>query len=96
MVLQVTRTHIQIKPDPARVFFRPFESSSKERSQRIVARVTAMSRSEAEQEAAREKARQQGAAPPVFDSISLRQRCKPIIDMLTRCHREQQPVLWGV
>ena len=52
MVLQVSRTHIQIKPDPARVFFRPFESSSKERSQRIVARVTAMSRSEAEQEAA--------------------------------------------
>jgi len=47
-------------------------------------------------QAAREKARQQGAAPPVFDSISLRQRCKPIIDMLNRCQREQQPIVWGV
>lgn len=52
MVLQVSRTHIQIKPDPARVFFRPFESNSKARIQRIVARVTAMTRSEAEREAA--------------------------------------------
>ena len=62
----------------------------------IAALQAAIAQQEAEQEAAREKARQQGAAPPVFDSISLRQRCKPIIDMLTRCHREQQPVLWGV
>jgi len=52
MVLQVSRTDIQIRPDPARVFFRPFDSSGKERIQRIVARVTAMSRSEAEHEAA--------------------------------------------
>ena len=60
------------------------------------AAIAALQAAIAQQEAAREKARQQGAAPPVFDSISLRQRCKPIIDMLNRCHREQQPVLWGV
>ena len=52
MVLQVSRTHIQIRPDPSRVFFRPFDSSGKERIQRIVARVTALSRAEAERESA--------------------------------------------
>jgi predicted GH43/DUF377 family glycosyl hydrolase len=52
MVLQVRRTHIQIRPDPTRVFFRPFELSSKERIQRIVARVTSLSRAEAERESA--------------------------------------------
>ena len=62
----------------------------------IAALQAAIAQQEAEQDAAREKARQQGAAPPVFDSISLRQRCKPIIDMLNRCHREQQPIVWGV
>jgi hypothetical protein len=52
MVVQVNRTDIQIRPDPSRVFFRPFDSSGKERIQRIVARVTALSRAEAEREAA--------------------------------------------
>ncbi|WP_094553849.1 glycoside hydrolase family 130 protein [Synechococcus sp. 1G10] len=52
MPVQVTRTCIQIRPDPSRVFFRPFEWSKRERVQRIVARVTALSRSEAEREAA--------------------------------------------
>jgi predicted GH43/DUF377 family glycosyl hydrolase len=52
MTLQVSRTHIQIRPDPSRVFFRPFDSSGKERIQRIVARVTALSRAEAERESA--------------------------------------------
>jgi predicted GH43/DUF377 family glycosyl hydrolase len=52
MALQVYRTLIQIRPDPSRVFFRPFESSGKDRIQRIVARVTALSRSEAERESA--------------------------------------------
>lgn len=51
MVVHVNRTHIQIRPDPSRVFFRPFEWSSRERIQRIVARVTALSRSDAEHEA---------------------------------------------
>jgi len=60
------------------------------------AAIAAIAQQEADQDAAREKARQQGAAPPVFDSISLRQRCKPIIDMLNRCQREQQPIVWGV
>ena len=52
MAVHVNRTHIQIRPDPSRVFFRPFESSNRERIQRIVARIIALSRSDAEHEAA--------------------------------------------
>ena len=52
MSLQVNRTNIQIRPDPSRVFLRAFETSGRERIQRIVARVMALSRSEAEREAA--------------------------------------------
>ena len=33
---------------------------------------------------------------PKFEAISLRQRTKPIIDMLERCHKAGQPMLWGV
>ncbi|MCP9781240.1 MULTISPECIES: glycoside hydrolase family 130 protein [Cyanobium] len=51
MSLQVNRTNIQIRPDPSRVFLRAFETSGRERIQRIVARVMALSRSEAEREA---------------------------------------------
>lgn len=51
MTVQVNRTHIQIRPDPSRVLFRPFDLSNRERIQRILARVTALSRSEAEREA---------------------------------------------
>ena len=56
----------------------------------------AIAAQEAEQQAAKEQAKEKGQAAPVFDSISLRQRCKPIIDMLQRCHREDQPIVWGV
>ena len=52
MALQVSRTNIQIRPDPSRVFLRAFETSGRERIQRIVARVMALSRSEAERETA--------------------------------------------
>ncbi|MCX5926299.1 MAG: glycoside hydrolase family 130 protein [Cyanobium sp. LacPavin_0920_WC12_MAG_63_22] len=52
MSLQVNRTNIQIRPDPSRVFLRAFETSGRKRIQRIVARVMALSRSEAEREAA--------------------------------------------
>jgi predicted GH43/DUF377 family glycosyl hydrolase len=48
----VKRSDIQIRPDPSRVFFRSFEPSNRERIQRIVARVLALSRSDAEHEAA--------------------------------------------
>jgi predicted GH43/DUF377 family glycosyl hydrolase len=52
MSIRVNRTHIVLRPDPSRVFFRPFELNNRERIQRIVARVTALDRTEAEHEAA--------------------------------------------
>lgn len=30
------------------------------------------------------------------DPISLRQRVWPLVDMLQRCHREDEPIVWGV
>ena len=42
------------------------------------------------------QAKAQGQTPPKFEAISLRQRTKPIIDMLQRCHQAGQPVVWGV
>jgi hypothetical protein len=62
----------------------------------IAALQAAITAQEVEQNAAREQAQRQGQSPPVFDSISLRQRCKPIIDMLNRCHKESQAIVWGV
>src|SRR6476469_6592763 len=51
MSIRASRTNIVLRPDPSRVFFRPFDLMSQERITRIVARVTALERSEAEQEA---------------------------------------------
>ncbi len=52
MPIKATRTGIILKPDCSRVFFRPFELNNRERVLRIVARVTALSREDAEREAA--------------------------------------------
>lgn len=51
-----------------------------------------------EAEHAREvaEAQAQGKPAPHFGGISLRQRCKPIIDMLQRCQKAGQPIVWGV
>ena len=62
----------------------------------IAALQAAIAVQEAEQQAAKELATERGQPAPVFESISLRQRCKPIIDMLNRCHLAEQPVVWGV
>ncbi len=43
-----------------------------------------------------EQAKAQGLTPPTFNTVSLRQRTKPIIDMLERCHKAKQAVVWGV
>ena len=40
--MQAKRTGIVIRPDPKRVFFRPFEPSSEERIMKIIARVMAL------------------------------------------------------
>ena len=51
---------------------------------------------EAEQALAVAEAKAQGQTPPQFAGISLRQRCKPIIDMLQRCQKAGHPIVWGV
>jgi hypothetical protein len=51
MSIRASRVNIVLRPDPSRVFFRPFDLMSQERITRIVARVTALQRSKAEQEA---------------------------------------------
>jgi len=42
------------------------------------------------------QAKAHGQTAPKFEAISLRQRTKPIIDMLERCHKADQPMVWGV
>ena len=51
MSIRASRTNIVLRPDPSRVFFRPFDLDSHERITRVVARVTALERCNAEQEA---------------------------------------------
>jgi hypothetical protein len=50
MSIRASRTNIVLRPDPPRVFFRSFDLDSHERITRVVARVTALERSKAEQE----------------------------------------------
>jgi hypothetical protein len=35
-------------------------------------------------------------ASPRADTVSLRQRVWPLVDMMKRAHAEQQPIVWGV
>src|SRR5262245_10785141 len=48
--MKIKRTSVVLKPDCSRVFFRPFESVSRERVHRVLARVVAMDESDAERE----------------------------------------------
>jgi cyclopropane-fatty-acyl-phospholipid synthase len=56
----------------------------------------AIAREEAEQKTAIDEAKARGEVPPKFDSVSLRQRALPFIDMLRRAEKEQADVVWGV
>jgi hypothetical protein len=56
----------------------------------------AVATEELQQAEAVAQAKAHGQPPPKFEAISLRQRTKPIIDMLQRCHQAGQPVVWGV
>ena len=56
----------------------------------------AVAAEELQQAEAVAQAKAQGQKPPTLEAISLRQRTKPIIDMLQRCHKAGQSVVWGV
>jgi predicted GH43/DUF377 family glycosyl hydrolase len=51
--MKIKRTSLVLRPDSARVFFRPFELTNRERVIRILARVMALSETEAERETRR-------------------------------------------
>jgi hypothetical protein len=56
----------------------------------------AIAREDAEHQAAIDEAKAKGQVPPKFDAISLKQRALPFIDMLRRCEKEGQEIVWGV
>jgi len=56
----------------------------------------AIAKEDAEHQAAIDEAKSRGEVPPKFDSIALRQRALPFIDMLRRCQQEGKEIVWGV
>lgn len=51
---------------------------------------------EADQQRQREEAQAKGDPPPEFDSVSLRLRSTPFIEMMQRCEKAGVEVVWGV
>jgi hypothetical protein len=56
----------------------------------------AIAREEQEQKAMIDEAKAKGEVPPRFDSVSLRQRAVPFLDMLRRCSAAGKEIVWGV
>jgi Domain of unknown function (DUF1840) len=56
----------------------------------------ALTQEDAALEAAVDAARSEGAVLARPDSVSLRQRAVPFIDMLRRCHKAGKEIVWGV
>ena len=56
----------------------------------------AIAREEADQKAMIEEAKAKGETPPRFDAISLRQRAVSFLDMLRRCEKAGEEIVWGV
>ena len=62
----------------------------------VLALEAAITQEEAEHEAAVAAALARNEPAPRFEGISLRQRALPFIEMLQRCHKADQPIVWGV
>ncbi len=62
----------------------------------ITALEGAVEKEEADQKAMVEEAKAKGEAPPRLDAVSLRQRAVPFLDMLRRCEKAGQEIVWGV
>jgi hypothetical protein len=56
----------------------------------------AIAREEQEQEAAAAEAKANGQVAPRNDSVSLRQRAVPFLDMLRRASQAGKEIVWGV
>ena len=68
--------------------------------QDMPAAIAALEHAIAEEETAQQKRVQEaqaaGAKPTRSDTVSLRQRAVPFIDMLKRCQQADEEILWGV
>ena len=62
----------------------------------IAALEAAIVREEAELQDAMAAAKAAGTPSPEARDVSLRQRAKPFIDMLKRCHAAKESIVWGV
>ena len=62
----------------------------------IAALEAAIAKEEADRKAAVAHALAHHQTPPEAEAISLRQRALPFIDMLKRCQKADQAVVWGV
>ena len=56
----------------------------------------AVEQEESERQAAVDAAAAEGKTPPKGPDVSLRQRAAPMIDMLRRCLKENEEIVWGV
>jgi hypothetical protein len=56
----------------------------------------AVVREEADQQRQREEALAKGDPPPEFDSLSLRLRSTPFIEMMQRCEKAGVEMVWGI
>ena len=62
----------------------------------IAALEQAIADDEAEQKKRLEEAQAAGETLPPAETVSLRQRAVPLIDMLRRSHQADQEIVWGV
>jgi hypothetical protein len=62
----------------------------------IAALESAIAQEEADRRAAEAAAAEKGEELPEQDSVSLRQRATPFIDMLRRCEKAGKEIVWGV
>jgi hypothetical protein len=62
----------------------------------IAALEAAVAREEADQKALADQARTKGETPPGAEAVSLRQRAVPFLDMLRRCQKAGEEIVWGV
>lgn len=63
-------------------------------AQEAIAR--AVEHEEAQQKAAIAEALAQGRSAPAFEALSLRKRAWPMLEMLQRCAKANEPITWGV
>jgi hypothetical protein len=62
----------------------------------ISALEAAVARDEADQKAAADEAKANGKKPMAPGGVSLRQRAVPFLDMLRRCQKAGEEIVWGV